>query len=867
MASRHIRNLLAATALVAASLATMPACAGGSAQQHYELAPQALDQALRAVGRMSGREIMVAADDVRGKQAPALRGDYTADDAIGALLAGSGLTARFEAETVYVAAASQEGSATVPSATGRRSADSLTPDSATIVVTGSRLRGVPLSSPTIQITQSAMLKAGKTSLGDVVRSIPQNFGGGQNPGIGFNAPVASGEDIGSASTINLRGIGQDATLTLLNGHRLAYGGYKQNIDVSSIPIAAVDRIEIVTDGASAIYGSDAVAGVANIILKRDYDGLLAQARGGAATDGGDKQQQYSLTGGRSWASGGFIAAYDFERDTAIEARQRGYAAGPSAGLTLYPFFKRHDLLVSGHQLLANDLELAVDAVYNHRADRRHYDVPVAPDLYSYTVRAKSHSFAVAPSLDLGVGDSWHVVAAATAGEDRTYYGTDETAFGATAKTLRGCYCNKGWSAELGGSGTLLSLPSGEVKVATGAGYRSNNFRAFRTVGPYQQVEGTQNSHYGYAEINLPLAAPAQGRSLLYRLNLNGAVRYEDYAGVGRLATPKLGLVYAPIAAVDLKASWGRSFKAPTLFQRFNAQTANLLTARQRGGTGYPATATVIERNGGNPDLEPERARSWTFGVAAHPPTVPGLQIEANLFDIRYRGRVVAPISIGGQSLSNPAYAEAVTLNPSDAQKAAIADPGGFTNNFSGRPYDPATVIALIDNRNRNVAGQTIRGVDLSGSYRFAVADTGELTISGSTSYIESRQRLSALAPTIDLAGTIFNPPHWRGRGGIVWDRQRVSLSLYGNYIGPVTDARTVAPVHVRAMTTADATLVYAIGPDAGPLSRVDITVTVQNMFNARPGLIATTDVYDPNYDSTNYSPIGRFVSLAVSKAW
>ena len=143
-----------------------------------------------------------------------------------------------------------------------------TNDGQDIVVTGSRLRGAAIASPVVRIGQEDIRDSGQAGLGDVVRRIPQSFGGGQNPGIGMNVPDASGVDVGGGSSINLRGLGSDATLTLLNGRRLAYTAVRQSVDVSGIPVSAVDRIEVVPDGASAIYGSDAVAGVANIILRR-----------------------------------------------------------------------------------------------------------------------------------------------------------------------------------------------------------------------------------------------------------------------------------------------------------------------------------------------------------------------------------------------------------------------------------------------------------------------------------------------------------------------------------------------------------------------------------------------------------------------
>src|SRR3546814_20621496 len=75
------------------------------------------------------------------------------------------------------------------------------------------------------------------------------------------------------------------------------------VDITAIPLAAIDRVEVVTDGSSALYGSDAVGGVANVILLKDYDGALLTGRLGGATDGGDFEQEYNIVGGKRWEIG------------------------------------------------------------------------------------------------------------------------------------------------------------------------------------------------------------------------------------------------------------------------------------------------------------------------------------------------------------------------------------------------------------------------------------------------------------------------------------------------------------------------------------------------------------------------------------
>src|SRR3546814_5288960 len=85
---------------------------------------------------------------------------------------------------------------------------------------------------------------------------------------------------------------------------MAYGGRAQSVDISAIPVEAVERIEIVPDGASAIYGSDAVAGVGNVILKRDFEGVTIGTRFGTASSGGLTTREYTVTAGTVWDDGG-----------------------------------------------------------------------------------------------------------------------------------------------------------------------------------------------------------------------------------------------------------------------------------------------------------------------------------------------------------------------------------------------------------------------------------------------------------------------------------------------------------------------------------------------------------------------------------
>lgn len=830
-----------------------------AARVHYDLPRQKLGDALKRVARLSGWEIMFTPKDVAQYQAPALSGDLTVQQAVARLLDGTPLATEYKDEVVII-----RGRTAAPESIAQAPAE---PDNS-IVVTGTRIRGAASASPTTVIGQEEMRNAGQNSLPEVVRTVSQNFNGGQNPNIGAGVPSASGINVGSGSTINLRGLGSDATLTLLNGHRLAYNVSRQSVDISAIPLTAVDRLEIVADGASAIYGSDAVGGVANIILKRDYDGLSTAARLGAATDGGDFQQQYGVVGGRTWKGGGMLLAYDFERDTAISARQRDYTSGIEGGQTLLPAITRHNVLVSGHQELVPGLTFSVDALYNHRDSLITAPFRNTGDYKSFGALyfPRNSSFAIAPSLDWSIGKGgWDVSVAGMVGKDRTHYDSDTYLNGAVTSSIRGCYCNDAHSIEVDATGPLFRLPGGDAKVALGGGYRANGFNAFRTVGAAQNIHVSQSSYYAFGELSLPLVSSPLGVPLVDQLILSAALRYEDYPGIDRLVTPKFGLIYAPTPDLSLKGSWGKSFKAPTLFLQFAGKNPTVIAASALGGSGYPANATAILVVGGNPQVKPERATSWATTLDFHPRSVPGLQVELSYFQIAYKDRIVAPITFLTQSLSNPNYRDLVTLSPSDQQKAdALAGSDSIT--YAAGVYDPAGVVAIVDDRNRNAAEQAIDGIDLAIRYAIDLGGIQKLILNASGTYLHSKQRLSANQPEQLLAGTVFNPPHYKGRASASWSDGTTALLGAVNYVGGNDDVRFAPAVRVGAMTSIDLTARHHIRT-GGLFGDIDLALSLQNLFNAKPDRIGQVSSNDLTYDSTNYSAIGRFVSLSITRAW
>ena len=163
---------------------------------------------------------------------------------------------------------------------------------------------------------------GRSTLADLSRVLPQIFGGGPSQDthhIGAETQTNSG--LGSA--INLRALGAGATLVLLNGHRLAPSGTTGAfVDVSNIALSAIERVEILTDGVSAVYGADALGGVMNIITRDSHADTETSAHIGGVTQGAWREGAIAQTLSDDWTSGGIFGSVEYLKNTALPERDR-----------------------------------------------------------------------------------------------------------------------------------------------------------------------------------------------------------------------------------------------------------------------------------------------------------------------------------------------------------------------------------------------------------------------------------------------------------------------------------------------------------------------------------------------------------------
>jgi len=308
------RSSLLSGAAIAACVASISVTACAQEAREYNIPPGSLRDALNLFATQSDQQIFFSSGLVAGLRTNGLRGHHTSPVVLDALLQGSGLTwSQTRPGVIFI----------------RRATETLAAEAATeveeVVVTGTLLKSSgELASPVLTLGGEELDARGRGTVAEVLTDLPQNYAGSGTPGALLSGADRGGSNGVVATGVNLRGLGPDATLVLVNGRRLAGTGFRGEFaDVSALPSAAVERVDVLLDGASALYGSDAVGGVVNIIMRRTFDGQESRLRASAAA-GGMETVQASHIAGRSWSSGAALLSWEYQHQNAISSLDRDY---------------------------------------------------------------------------------------------------------------------------------------------------------------------------------------------------------------------------------------------------------------------------------------------------------------------------------------------------------------------------------------------------------------------------------------------------------------------------------------------------------------------------------------------------------------
>ena len=938
--------------------------------RNYAISSQPLSTALNQLALAADRQIMVPPELVRGRTAPALAGYYSFDVALKHLLTGSGLTyKKTDAATVIITREPPKSSRgpSKPSTAVEKPVIEMTK----VTVVGTLLRNVSPTSPVITLDREDIERGGYVSVQDIMAKVPQNFAG-QSAATGN----LTGGNVGFTNQIDIRGLGSQSTLTLIDGRRIssAAGDEGRAVDINMIPVSAIERIDILTDGASALYGSDAVGGVVNIVLRKDFDGAESSLQYGSNKVGGNSSL-FSQSFGHSWQGGRILGTLQYQKSDAVTSSRLGFdtqdyrsrgggdfrIGGFGSPGTIYPagFFQglpftsltavggvpvysaaipaaqdgrglRVDQLrlnevnttdfVSVDTLPAQNnasayldfeqelgaVTLFIDAAAARR--RSHFltnnyvsylEVPSSnaftPFNEDVLVGYELADFGPLPYSNASLGwftnaglrgalsGDWTWQAVGTVSSDRsktsltvpdeielnmrlassdpTYafnpFGDGTGQSPGVIDALRQQVGYDGRTSQKGASvlfqGSVAELSGGALRLALGGEFHRESMRTTRTLGngPVLDMFRDASRHVAalFGEAYFPLVGNDNARRGVRELALSLAGRYERYSDFGETANPKLGVLWRPTDALVLKANWGTSFRAPSLRQlTFESAISPNIPVLDTKAPGGPATVFVDILQGGNPDLKPEKARTWTLSADYRLPWLIGAQLSADYFRTDYRERIRG-------SLDGLTYTTLLQYEDSLPSGIVVRDATGH--------------LTSINNSNINSATTLIAGYDLAASYNWSFRRNYFGLRASGTAFTKYEDSLVRGAPLRELGGKVGNPPKWRGRLDFSWSRDPWAASVALNHTDSEyndgADPRIIRR-DVSGLTTVDVQLsVSPRGDESGWANGLTLRLGANNLFDKRPPFVDGAEY--SGFDAKNHPPDGRMVYVRLSKAF
>ena len=740
-----------------------------------------------------------------------------------------------------------------------------------IIVTGTNLRGITnTASPLIQFDRKDIEASGVPTAAEFIRrAVPQNFARGAAEDQ-FGTVRSGVANVGSGSGVNLRGLGNSSTLVLLNGRRLAASGLGAFADVSMIPLTAIDRIDIITDGASAVYGSDAVGGVVNFVLTDDFEGAETRARLGPDLGNDYDEVQLGQTFGRSWESGNGLISYEYYDRGALDTADRERTVDAIDPQDNQPAQERHSVFVSLNHGISERVELFGNALYSNRqADSD--GTLLNLDVINTVAESQQYFASGGIVFGLSQASSWQAEIAATVGRNEI----DRRNFNVTGGmvSFEGDDQLDTWTFDAKMDGDLASLSGGALKLAIGAQLRDETFDS-TTLTPggdpvIQDFERDVTAVFG--ELFIPIVGQQNSRPGIRRLELTLAGRFEDYSDFGDSTDPKVGLLWSPTSSLDLRGSWGTSFRAPLLtdLNDFDIGTFLFPLPDPSAPSGFSNTFIVTGRNSG---IGPEEADTWTVGLDFTPDSLPGFSLSLTHFGVDYDGRILNPDPVrAAEWLSNPTFAPIVDRTPNLAVIAAMIERAASVNqDFTFTNGDLSGIEVFADGRLQNFATTELRGLDLSTTYSFG-SSVGDWAMNLAVTYYDKfEQTIGAGGPGAvdDLLGIVYNPADLRLRGSLSWQHNGLSANTFVNHTSGLDDNRVDPALSISSWTTVDIQLRADFGEwsTATSLEGLSIYLSANNLFDRKPPFVLDP-TFSRNYDPENHDILGRFVALGVTYDW
>jgi iron complex outermembrane receptor protein len=411
-------------------------------------------------------------------------------------------------------------------------------------------------------------------------------------------------------------------------------------------------------------------------------------------------------------------------------------------------------------------------------------------------------------------------------------------------------------------GSLYQLPGGKLGFAVGVSYVREGLSAVPDVNSlpnstgttagwsnattFKQFSATRDVTSGFAELSIPVTGSKQNIPGAYSINVDGAVRYDDYSGkVGSTTDPQVNVSWAPVDdQFKLRASAGKSFIAPQLYTLYGpsgAGSTTSITYNVYNGGGGTKSAQFNETTGANPDLKPTTANSWTVGFVYTPKAVSGLSITVDYSDIMMKqivGNVPANTVIQSvESLGSASpYENLVHLNTPAGP--LLPSPGGVSS------HSPQQIYVILNSV--NLSGEKVNSADFTIDYVKAVPGIGRFDITSVWTWYQSYKL--ELIPTeqyYEYAGTasqnVGSVPKWRTNTTFDWSNKGVDAFVSVTYVSSITDVGVGGDDQfglesVSAFTAFDLGLSYDFKAlhMSKWLDALKVTIGVNNVANKLP---------------------------------
>ncbi len=686
------------------------------------------------------------------------------------------------------------------------SADTKAKDLSAVIVTGTRAENRTESTsltPIDVVSAKVLQQTGTNELSTALSRII--------PSLTFPRPSAA-DTADSQRPAQLRGLSPDQVLVLVDGKRWHPGAIivtngvlgrgSQAVDLNTIPVSAIDHIEVLRDGASAQYGSDAIAGVINIVLRKGAAGGDVQVTGG----------QYSAGDGRLWqGSANFGLPLSGERGWLRFALQNGHQditnraqpdrRRPEDGIRQRfgdPEVADRNVFANSAYDLTPDMQLYAFGHYGQRNStstaffRSITNSNSVPSMYPTGYLPLEHARSTDQSLVIGLrgktAGGWRWDLSGNYGANRVSYATHDSAnraflndFGFSPTRFHDGILRasqRSFDLDVAKELAVAWLPN-PLTLAFGAQYLRQDYaiRAGDPASYYVGTSGVSGGAQGFGGFQ-PADAGTHARhnvaeylsletNLTDRLGTSLAVRHEDYSDFGTTTSGSLAARFDFTSRFALRGSASTGFRAPSLAQQYYAYTQSLFYGVGNAPAGLapgiyntglvPSTSAIGTLLGGEP-LRPEKSRNLTVGMVWNP--LDPLTVSVDAYQIKLRDRVTLSSNL---SIAAPAVQDYLAAN-------------GFTHtNYSSVAY----FTNAVDTRTR--------GVDVVASYLADLGSAGNLQTTLAYNY--NKNEVTHIKPNpavLDALGLNLKRIDRRDQFGLLADttpRSKLILSsLYS--VGP-----------------------------------------------------------------------------------